>query len=162
MKKILFVFVLVAIIATGTAFAGNFSIGVHGGYGGIGGGGGVNFVLPGVPVYFYVDALGAGDHGMHISGAGDFLDLFGLGKTLQFYIRFGLGVGLWGFDDAFGCAVAARLPIGLAWKPIPLIEIFLQAIPQVGLRIAGSDSGGSGFGLSSNFWGGNLGIRLWL
>jgi hypothetical protein len=161
MKKLLFVLVLVAVLATGTVFADEFGIGVHGGHGGVGAGGGLNLAISGL--YIYIDALGLNDNSMHLSGAVDFLFLFDMNlvSTLDFYIRAGIGAGIWGFDDSLGLAAAARLPIGLSWKPIPLLEIFFQAVPQIGLRLMGSDRGGSGLGLSSNFFGGNLGIRIW-
>jgi len=154
MKKFLVVLALVAIIGTGTAFA-DFGIGVHGGYGGIGGGGGLNLAFDNI--YIYVDALGLGSNNMYISGAFDFMQFFGgdIGSGLSWYLRLGVPVALWGFNDTLGLAAGIRLPIGLSWKPIPLIEIFLQAVPQIGLQIMPS------IGLWSNFWGGNLGIRFW-
>ena len=155
MKKFLCVLALVAVIATGAAFADGFAIGVHGGYGGLGAGGGVNFVVSGL--YFYIDALGLNSSSMHISGACDFASLFDteLVSTLGFYIRGGIGAGIWGWDNNMGLAISGRLPIGLSWKPIDLLEIFLQIVPQIGLQVLPE------VGLSSNFWGGNLGIRLW-
>ena len=156
MKKLLFVFALVAILATGTVFAGDFGIGVHGGYGGVGSSGGLNLGVAGL--FIYIDALGLGANHMVVSGAVDFISLFGatLVPTLDFYIRAGVGVALWGRNDALGFAAAARLPIGLSWKPIPLLEIFLQVVPQIGFQVLPEVD------LWGNFWGGNLGIRIWL
>ena len=67
MKKILFVFVLAAIVATGTVFAdhpGGFGIGVQGGTGGIwrsGGYGGhhhgaLSLKIPGIPIFWAISA----------------------------------------------------------------------------------------------------------
>jgi len=153
MKKLLCVAVLVAVIGAGTAFA-QFGIGVHGGGGTLGGGGGINLAFS--DIYIYVDALGAWDGGMHVSGAVDFLSLYktNLASNFDFYVRVGVGAGLWGFNDTFGLAAAARVPVGVSWKPIPLIELFLQAVPQIGLKILPS---------IDLFWGvgGNLGVRFW-
>ena len=78
-----------------------------------------------------------------------------IGSGLSWYGRLGIAAGFWGFNDEFGLAAAVRAPIGLSWKPIPLIEIFLQAVPQIGLTIMPE------IGLWGNFWGGNLGLRFW-
>jgi len=167
MKKLILSIALIAILATGTVFASpnGFSIGVHGGTGGVGSGGGLNLTLPGVPVFWYFDAAGLGDNTMYISGAGDFLFLFDTEfvPTLSFYIRGGIGAAFWSFshevlDNYVGLAASFRLPIGLSWRPIELLEIFLQAVPQIGLQILPIDN----IRLWGNYWGGNLGIRLWL
>jgi len=168
MKKILFVFILAAFIAAGTAFADHpsgFGIGVHGGYGGIGGGGGLNLKFPSLPIFFYIDTVAGSNNYFSISGAGDFYFIHNsLVKEagLHWYLGFGVGVSLWGFNDTLGLAAAARLPIGLSWQPVNFLEIFLQIVPQIGARFIGSDNGGSGFGLGGNFWCGNLGLRIWL
>jgi len=153
-KKVLIALVLASVLATGTAFA-EFGIGVHGGTGGIGGGAGVNLAFSNV--FLYIDAIGLGGNHMYVAGAVDFLSLLHneFIPTLSFYIRVGIGAALWGFGDDFGLAAGVRLPIGLSWRPIDLLEIFLQAVPQIGLQIMPS------VGLWNNWWGGNLGIRLW-
>jgi len=155
MKKLLLVLVIFAVITTGTAFA-EFGIGVHGGYGGLGGGGGLNLAFS--KVFIYIDAFGLGNNHMSLSGAVDFISFIDdpIVDTLNWYIRLGIGAGLWGFDDKLSLAAAVRLPIGLSWKPIPLLEIFLQVNPQIGMRILPD------LNLWGNFWGGNLGLRLWL
>jgi len=155
MKKLALVLVLVSIIGAGTAFA-QFGIGVHGGYGGLGGGGGLNLAFSNI--YIYIDAAGIGESSMYFSGAVDFLQLMGsdIGSGLSWYMRVGVAVGLWGFTDTLGVAAAVRVPIGLSWKPVSLLEIFLQVQPQIGAQIL------PGFDIWANFWGGNLGIRLWL
>jgi len=155
-KKLVVAIALAAVLTTGTAFA-EFGIGVHGGWGmgGVGGGGGLNLAFSNV--FVYIDALSGGDYGMHVAGAVDFLSLLNseIVNTLSWYIRVGIGASFWGFDDAFGCAVSVRLPIGLSWRPIPLLELFLQAVPQIGLQVAPS------IDLWGSFFGGNLGLRLW-
>ncbi|MCL2230705.1 MAG: hypothetical protein FWC01_06380 [Treponema sp.] len=155
MKKLFLVLVLGLALMAGTAFA-DFGIGVHGGYGGLGSGGGLNLAFSNV--FIYIDAFGLGNNHMSISGAVDFVSLLNspIVATLNWYIRLGIGVGLWGWDNNMGLAAAVRLPIGLSWKPIKLLEIFLQINPQIGLQIIPDVN------LWGNFWGGNLGIRLWI
>jgi hypothetical protein len=156
-KKLVIVVALATVLSTGTVFAGNFGIGVHGGFGigGIGGGAGLNLGF-GDAVFVYVDALGLGS-ATYISGAVDFVSIFRTEflDTLSFYIRAGVGAAFWGFDDTFGLAAAARLPIGLSWRPISLLEVFLQVVPQIGVQITPDVD------LWTNFFGGNLGLRLW-
>jgi len=154
MKKLAIVIALVAILATGTAFA-DFGIGVHGG-GGLGGGGaGLNLAFS--PIYIYVDAFGLGSNSMSIFGAVDFWQFLGgnIVGDLSWYWRLGIPVGLWGFGDKLGLAVGIRAPIGLSWKPIPLIELFIHLSPQIGLQIMPE------IDLWSNFFGGTGGIRFW-
>ena len=155
MKKIVLVLALVTIIGAGTAFA-DFGIGLHGGYGGLGGGAGLNLAFSNL--YIYVDAFGLGGSGMNISGAVDFIQFFdgNIAAGLGWYVRLGIAAGLWGFDEELGLAAAVRVPVGLSWKPISSIELFLQIQPQVGLQILPD------IGLWANFWGGNLGFRFWL
>jgi len=164
MKKIFFVLILAAIIATGTAFADHpsgFGIGLQGGYngswlGGLGGGGGaLTLKLPSLPIFWTVDFALYGSYSW-LWLAGDYYLIdqklvpsiglnwyFGLGG----YVNLGLG-------DPFGLGVGVRAPIGLSWQPIRLLEIYLQAVPSIGLGIL------PGVGLGGG-WGGNLGIRLW-
>jgi hypothetical protein len=163
MKKLVILIALIAILGTGSVFADHpsgFGIGVQGGWsGGPGGGAGLTLKFPSLPIFFSIDGLGLfGGSGFHISGAGDY---YFIDKTLvpeaglNWYLGFGIGVALWGFDGDLGLAASARLPIGLSWQPIDLLEIYLQAVPQIGLQILPD------IGLWGNFWGGNLGIRFW-
>jgi len=161
MKKILIVFALFAFLATGTLFAeypGGFGIGVQGGYGGVGGGAGLTLKFPSLPIFFNIDAVSASDSGFHLAAAGDYYFIHNdlLKETdLDYYVGFGIGASLWGFDDKLGIAAAARLPIGLSWQPITLLELYLQVVPQIGLQILPD------FKLWTNFWGANIGLRLW-
>jgi len=153
-RKVVLGIVLASILATGTVFADGFGIGVHGGFGRIGGGGGLNLAFSNV--FVYIDAIGAGDGYMHVAGAVDFMSLLHneFVNTLSFYVRVGIGASLWGFGDDLGLAAGVRAPIGLSWRPIDLLEIFLQGVPQIGAQIMPS------IGLNWGI-GGNLGIRLW-
>jgi hypothetical protein len=77
--------------------------------------------------------------------------------TLGGYV--GIGVGLhtgFGGENVFELAGALRIPIGLTFQPADVIEIYLQIVPQLGIMILPTPA------LWSNFWGGSLGVRLWL
>jgi hypothetical protein len=53
---------------------------------------------------------------------------------LHWYL--GLGVySCFGFGDPFGLAVGGRLPVGLGFQPIPLLELFIEVSPGIGLGI---------------------------
>jgi len=164
-KKLVIVVALAAVLATGPAFADGFGIGVHGGFGGPGGGGGLNLAFSNL--FLYIDAVAASGSSFHVAGAVDFISLLHneFVDTLSFYIRVGVGAALWGYDhlgdSGLGVAAGVRLPIGLSWMPLDFLELFVQGVPQVGVRIAGREGSDSGFGLWSNFWGANLGIRFW-
>jgi len=73
---------------------------------------------------------------------------------LSWYLGLGLGVGI-GLGDPLGFGVAARLPVGLSFQPIPLLEIFLQVVPNLGVSVLPS------FHFPYGGWGGDIGIRLW-
>ena len=158
MKKFLLVIALAAILATGTAFADHpsgFGIGVQGGYGG-GIGGALTLKFPSMPIFWAVDA-GAWANYLWLGLAGDyyFIDsAIAADIGLHWYLGVGGYVNL-GVGDPLNVAVGARVPIGLSWQPIPLLEIYLQIVPSVGLSVLPS------VGLWPNFWSGNLGLRLW-
>jgi hypothetical protein len=163
MKKVVFL-IIVAFFATGAVFAdhpGGFGIGVQGGGsgswsgGGFGGAGALSLKFPSVPIFWAVSmSIGNGYFGLGVSGDYYFIDnqLF---KTLHWYLGSGLGVGIWGFSDALGLGVSARLPVGLSWQPIPLLEVFLQIVPSLGVAILPE------FHFPHGGFGGDLGIRLW-
>jgi len=157
-KKILLAFVLAAIIATGTAFADHpsgFGIGVQGGYGG-GVGGALTLKLPSTPIFWAVDFAAWGEY-IWLGLAGDYY-LIDQKIVPEIGLNWYLGVGGYvnlGLGNSFGLAVGARLPIGLSWQPIELLEIYLQVVPSIGLQVLPE------IGLYPNFWGANLGIRLW-
>ena len=156
-KKVIIVIALAAILATGTAFAdhpGGFGIGVQGGYGG-GVGGALTLKLPSLPIFWAIDFT-PWDGYTWLGLAGDFYFIDSqLVSTLHWYFGLGGYVNL-GLGDPLGLAIGARLPIGLSWQPIPLLEIYLQVVPSIGLSILPK------IDLYPNFWGANLGIRIWL
>jgi len=164
MKKIIFAIILTVLIS-GAVFAdypGGFGIGVQGGYGGIGGAGGVTFKIPSIPVFFVIDFFDITTTSFGLSGAGDYYLFHNeIVNPLDWYFGIGVGVSFWNSSNSAGLAAAIRAPLGLSWQPINFLELYLQAVPQVGLRFFGNDGNNSGFGLWSNFWCGNLGIRFW-
>jgi hypothetical protein len=165
MKKILFVFVLVAIIATGTAFAdypSGFGIGVQGGFGGTWGGGtmggaALSLKIPSVPIFWAVQA-GFGSEQFWLNVTGDYYLIHNplvSSIGLHWYFGLGLGVGL-GIGDPFRLGAEFRVPVGLSWQPLDFLELYLQAVPSIGLRFLGGPVGLWGG------WGGNFGLRFWL
>jgi len=167
MKKIFLVLVLAAIIAAGTAFAdhpGGFGIGVQ--YGGSGHWGASGYYsnvalslkLPNLPVFWAVRLdINDGYFGLGVSGDYYFIDssLFSA-INLNWYLGIGGSLGLAFGNNWMNLGLAARLPIGLSWQPIPLLEIFLQVVPSLGIDIVPS------FHFPSGGFGGDIGIRIWL
>ena len=162
MKKIVLVLALVSIIGAGTAFA-DFGIGLHGGghYGGnVGGGGGLNLAFD--SLFIYIDYVGGGS-GLNLSGAVDFWQFLGgnlgagpvLNGNFAWYWRLGIPVGLHIGDNYLGLNAGVRFPIGVSWRK-DIFELFLQAVPLIGVRILPIDD----IGLWWNV-GGNLGFRIW-
>jgi hypothetical protein len=186
MKKFVMMFALVAIIATGTAFAdhpGGLGIGVVVFYPG---GGGLSLKIPSIPIYWSINA-GAGADGntshFSINLTGDY---YLIDKALVSDIGLHWFLGLGGFGSFYNytynvkdhdisgsytrIAAGARIPLGLSWQPISLLEIFLDIAPSLGVNIdSGStykyggkeyemNKGGVGFGF---YWPIELGIRLW-
>ncbi|WP_461255968.1 hypothetical protein [Treponema sp. R80B11-R83G3] len=171
MKKLVIVLALVAIIATGTAFAGDqdgLGIGAFwssgGGWGSsgtVGHSGALSLHLPGIPVYWGINFGGFGPFGntLWLGVSGDFLPVVNnqpLVKNigLSWFIRLGLYGKIW-LGDITGLDFGARLPVGLSWQPIKVFELFLDVAPSIGLYIYDGS-----FGLGGG-WAGELGIRLW-
>jgi len=164
MKKFVLVFVLAAVIATGAAFADHpsgFGIGVQGGGGGGWGGGfapgfALTLKLPSVPIFWAIDLDLYQDYiGLKVAGDYYLIDNVLVSQVgLHWYLGVGGYVGLGIGDDYLGLGVGARLPIGLSWQPVSLLEIYLQVVPSIGVNILPEIGLGGG-------WGGNLGLRLW-
>jgi hypothetical protein len=165
MKKVVLVLVLAAIIATGTAFADHpksFGIGVQGGTssswegGGYYNGAALSLKLPSMPVFWAIRLDVWSDY-FHLNVSGDqyLIDSMLISNIgLNWYLGVGLGAGI-GLGDPLAFGVSARLPIGLSWQPIPLLEVFLQVVPHLGVAILPD------FHFPYGGWGGDIGIRLW-
>jgi len=164
-KKLVLVFALAAILATGTLFAdhpGGFGIGVQGGYSGAWGGGGfgngaLSLKLPSLPIFWAIRMdITNGYFGLGVSGDYYLIDDKLVPEIgLNWYLGVGGALGLSFGGDWMGLGLAARLPIGLSWQPLPLLEIFLQVVPSLGVSIL------PGFHFPYGGWGGDIGIRLW-
>jgi len=158
MKKIVICLAFFAIFATGTVFAdhpGGFGIGVQGGFGGVGAGGALTLKFPSMPIFWAVDFyFGESNGAIEVIGDYYFIDNR-IASIFHWYLGVGGYVGLWAGSNNLSLWAGARLPIGLSIQPLPLLEIYLQVVPRIGLSILPD------IGLHGNFWGGNIGIRLW-
>ena len=163
MKRFLIVMVLVAIIGAGTAFADNgLGIGVLWGgsvENGLHNHAALSLKLPSMPIFWGI-RLGIGD-ALYIGVQGDMYILQGnLMPTLSWF----LGLGLYGnfyIGDAIGIGFGGRVPIGLRWRPIGLLEIFGNVTPQIGGYLGLGEHGSFMFP-SGGYFGFELGVRLWL
>ena len=184
MKKFLMVLALVAILATGTAFADHpdgFGIGLVGSYGiGWGGaGGGLSLKIPGVPLFWAINlGLGSDHFGFGITGDYYLIDDALPVPTLHWFLGVGGFFNFYTWSSTYysekysysNLSFGLRVPIGLSWQPIDLLEIFLDIAPSLGVYIDGDGKytyagteyvwhkGGAGF-----HWGVPLeiGFRLW-
>jgi hypothetical protein len=165
MKKFVIALIFAAVIVTGTAFADHpkgFGIGVQGGTssnwagGGFYNGGALSLKLPSMPIFWAIRLDAWSNYfSLNVSGDKYLIDSKLVSEIgLHWYLGLGLGAGL-GLGDPLGFGVAGRLPIGLSWQPIPLLEIFLQVVPTLGVAILPD------FHFPYGGWGGDLGIRLW-
>jgi hypothetical protein len=170
MKKTLFIFVLAVVIATGTVFADhpNNKIGIgivglwHGGWDGSRNyGGALSLKVPSMPIFWTVRVgfdTQADYFSFGLSGDKYFID-----KALIQEIKLHWFVGLGGYvyldtwkDSNITCGIGARVPIGLSWHIVDVLELFLDIAPSLGMRlIPPLHFPDGGFPVE-------LGIRLWL
>ena len=164
MKKLLLVISLAVIVCIGTAFADHpdgFGIGIVGG-GGLhfGDGGyshaGLSLKIPDFPVYWGIYLDGNVKNYLALTITGDYYLLDNvLVPEIDLHWYLGVGVGAFlGLGDPFMTGAAARIPIGISWQPLPLLEIFLQVVPSIGFFVVPDF-------YNNSSWGGELGIRLW-
>ena len=155
-KKLLLVLILVAVIVTGTAFA-QTGIGVQGG-GSFGsgslGGAALTLKLSGSPIYWAFNfSAGSGYSWMGLSGDVNLLTN-SIISGLDWYVRVGGLANVAFFRDNFYLNVGVQLPVGIAWRPLPPLELYLQVGPRLGINILQD----FGFGI---YGFGNIGIRYW-
>jgi len=187
MKRIIMVIALAAILATGTAFADHpsgFGVGVVGQYGWGSGGGlgnvGLSLKIPAFPVYWAIN-FGADSNYFAIGLTGDYymIDQALPVPTLHWFLGVGGFFNFFAYNETFYNSIkasyshinlGARVPIGLSWQPLPLLEIWIDIAPSLGLFIDSEGKytynnvnytfhkGGAGL-----FWGIplELGLRLW-
>jgi hypothetical protein len=166
MKKKLFLFCVAALLAV-NAFAqhsgSRLGLGVFAGVGSAttaGGAqfnGGLSLKLPGLPVFWGVNAA-VGSNATALSVTGDYY-IFDqdLVKDGSFDLDWFLGIGGFGhfyFGDPFFMAVGGRVPIGLSWHVGRNFEVFGDVTPGLGINF----KDGIRF-----YWvgGGELGLRVW-
>ena len=141
------------------------------GWGGSGYGPGSSLALslkvPALPVFWGIN-LGLGNHWFSVGVQGDvyFMGGYLVDTILGWFLGFGLygnfGASTRSGYDAAIIGFGARLPIGLTFQPIDLLEIFFNIAPSIGLGIwtAGEHSGAEfPHGGIFNF---EIGLRLWL
>lgn len=167
-KKLLLLITLALVLAVGTAVASP----VHPGGWGIGAlwGGNIydgninnNVALslkaPTLPVFWGI-RLGIGDDfWLGLQG-----DIYIMGAELIPTLYWFLGIGAFGnfwFGDEASIGFGARLPIGLTWQPLDLLEVFINLAPQLGGHIYTGSGGGFTFP-HGGFLGFEFGIRVWL
>ena len=167
MKRLVLVLVLFTVLAAGAVFAdhpkGKLGIGVQGGTSGswesgagLHNGGALSLKIPSIPLFWAARIdIWDGFFFLGVSGDNYLIDnLLVKDIGLSWYLGLGLGVGI-GLGDTFALGISGRLPIGLSFQPIPLLEVFLQVVPSLGVSVMPS------FHFPYGGWGGDIGIRLW-
>jgi hypothetical protein len=162
MKKILVSAILFLGLACGFVYADHPSglgIGIQGGVSGAAGagdfGGDLTLKLPTIPLFWTIGAVPyAGYTGLTVAGDYYLLDQ-NIIPMLGWYVGLGAGVHLGVGGDSMNLAIAGRIPVGITFQPAGLLEIYLQIVPQLGLAVLPN------LAMWDNFWGGNIGIRLW-
>ncbi|MDR1072766.1 MAG: hypothetical protein LBL45_03730 [Treponema sp.] len=164
MKRFVIAAFLALAIGAGSLFAehpGGWGIGLQGGWSG-GGGGGLTIKAPKLPIYWTINAGGGW---LNVSGDYYFIDkslVSGAAGTLGWYlgvggfVNFVYNTGYYHYyGDHFWLGLGAEVPIGLSWLPLDFLELYIQAVPFVGLGIYNG-----GVGLWPGI-GGSLGVRFW-
>ncbi len=155
MKKLIAVLVLGLLIGTASIFA--FGIGfqvgptINGGF--YNTNVALTFKLDSAPWVFAVDGNIWGGGARIALSADQWVVMKSIAKPINFFLAWGLYVGLSTSGRLF--SVGARLPLGLNLYVLDgLLEPFFQIVPSIGIGI------GSDIGLE---WGvaGNLGLRFW-
>jgi len=171
------VIALAAILATSAAFAdhpGGFGVGIVGqygwGYGGGNGNGGLSLKIPSIPVFWAIN-FGGGPNHFAIGLTGDYyiIDQALPVPTLNWFLGIGGFLNFHSYNYNNGRDKSSytsfnfgpRVPIGLSWQPVKLLELWIDVAPSLGLYITGAnkDYGGS-VGLYW-FMPFELGLRLW-
>ncbi|MCL2557093.1 MAG: hypothetical protein FWE09_01295 [Treponema sp.] len=167
-KKLALALTLATFVSAGAAFASP----VHPGGLGIGAlwGGTINnndfhnnvalsLKLPGIPIFWgatvnFGEAFGIGLQGDYYFLGGPIV------PTLSWFLGFG-GYADIRLGDNASIGFGGRLPIGLTWQPISLLEVFLNAAPRLGARIQTGSGGGFHFP-SGGFFLFEAGLRIWI
>ena len=172
MKKLLLVLLLIGFMA-GAAFADHpgdkWGVGLVGGwnfgtYSGLGGGGGLALKVPGIPIFWTIDAS-LYTYWFYMSVNSDFYFLNGaFAPTVHYFIGAGLFASIysysyWSHTTYFRFAVGGRIPIGVSWHIIDWFELFASVSPSVGVTFGNwynDDYGALYWGIPLN-----IGFRFW-
>jgi hypothetical protein len=171
MKKLVLAAFLGLVLSAG-AFAehpGGWGIGVLGRWGwgwdlagsGIGGAA-LSLKAPSAPVYWGL-SLGIRDHYFGLAATGDY---YLIDQTLISGVNFGWYLGLGGFvsfdswRNFSAFAAGVRLPIGISWRPVDVVELFLDVAPGLGLGAYFGDK--SGLYFPAGDFPLELGLRFWI
>ncbi|MCL2233134.1 MAG: hypothetical protein FWB99_08670 [Treponema sp.] len=116
---------------------------------------------PAMPVFWGIRVgTGGGDLRLGLQG-----DVYILGSEIIPTLSWFLGVGAYGniwLGDDFALGFGARLPIGLTWQPLNVLEIFLNVAPQLGGFLYTAGDGGFEFpDDGAGFFGFEIGVRVW-
>ena len=153
------------VVIAGAAFADHpndkLGIGVMGGFLGQWDESGLGHIslslkLPGIPV-FWGGHLGFNSSYFRLGVFGDYY-IIESPLVSNINLHWYVGLGGWlnlGFNE-FYLSFGARLPIGISWHVIDMLEVFLEAAPSLGIKVA------KDFHFPAGGWPLALGIRVWL
>jgi hypothetical protein len=164
LKRVLLLFCFVLLVSAGVfADHPDDKVGVGlfagGGWGSVGGGvfnPGFSLKIPRVPVFWGFNAFFGYAPGLSVSADYYLVDR-DLVKDGSFDLDWFLGIGAFThlfFGDHFTMALGARLPVGLSWHINKVFELFLNAVPAIGMSFTSSPFYGS--------FGAELGFRAWI
>jgi hypothetical protein len=167
MKKRIILLALITIITAGTAFAdhptGKWGIGIMGrygvGWGGIGyGGAALSLVVPKVPIFWGIN-LGFGENWFSTGISGDkyIIERPLIAEVkLHWFLGVGAYINLDAGNNYFGLEAGARLPIGISWHILDILEVFLNIAPSLGVSIIPH------FYFPTGGFPAEIGLRFWL
>jgi len=99
-------------------------------------GGGLSVKIPRVPIYWAIEyTMGSAADILGLRG-----DIYIIDSKLvpKINLNWFLGVGVWGeksfnvlYDGEDYAAGGLKMPVGLSWQPIPLLEVFLDFAPFI-------------------------------
>jgi len=167
MKKILFVFILVAILAAGTAFASPVhpnGLGIGALWGAsigdihhIGHHAALSLHIPNLPVFWGISWYG---NAFGVQG-----DVYIIGTQLLPFMGWFFGIGGYGrvyHGNETALNLGVRFPIGLTFQFANFVEVFLNFAPNLGLSLYTNRKNDP---LHFPDWGGyplELGLRFWI